>query len=66
VEVAVPTGMDGGGDIALFILGLTLVKCTEILKFERATQRVLRQFHDLLFTMDDPERQDRNRIARVL
>jgi hypothetical protein len=35
--------------LAIFILALTSVRCFEILKFERATESALRQFHDFLF-----------------
>ena len=35
--------------IGIFLLALTINRCAEIVKFERATESVLRQFHDLLF-----------------
>jgi hypothetical protein len=35
--------------VAIFLLALTAIKCIEILKFERATEDVLREFRDILF-----------------
>ena len=34
---------------AIFLLALTFARCNEILKFQRATETILREFHDFLF-----------------
>jgi hypothetical protein len=44
--------------VAALIFILTLIKCREILKFERATEGVLRQFHDCLFPLSELPRND--------
>jgi hypothetical protein len=40
--------------VAIFPLALTAVKCNEILKFEHATEDVLREFRDILFPRPEP------------
>jgi hypothetical protein len=48
--------------IALLFLVLTAAKCRDILNFEKATEGVLRQFHNILFPISAKDRAARNTL----